>query len=122
MRRLVASRRFRYGICGIAIGIPALFAVVYADVRSAGSAIYHDVLSVPSRPVAIVFGAGYSEQALSLVLEDRVRTAVDLYRAGRVKKLLMTGDNSRLNYSEPEAMRRFALRLGVPERAGDRSP
>src|SRR5688500_8954631 len=44
--------------------------------------------------VAIVFGARVRENSrLSDVLYDRVVTAVELYRAGRVKKILMSGDN-----------------------------
>jgi SanA protein len=47
-------------------------------------------------------------------LYDRVATAVELYQRGLVKKLLLTGDNRFENYNEPEAMRRTALKLGVP--------
>ena len=47
-------------------------------------------------------------------LHDRIATAVDLYQRGLVKKLLLTGDNRVVNYNEPEAMRRVAVKLGVP--------
>ena len=43
-------------------------------------------------------------------------TGADLYKAGKVKKLLLTGDNSRDNYNEPEQMREMALADGVPNR------
>jgi SanA protein len=39
---------------------------------------------------------------------------VDLYKAGKVKKLLMSGDNSERYYDEVTAMRREAIKLGVP--------
>ena len=68
--------------------------------------------------VALVFGAGVSGDGTpSAILEDRVITAVELYRAGRVKKLLMSGDNRFENYNEPAAMKQTALKLGVPESA-----
>jgi vancomycin permeability regulator SanA len=85
-----------------------------ADVRTEAARIHHMPDSAPAKPVAIVFGAGYSAQGLSPVLEDRVRTATELYKTGRVRKLLMTGDNSRPSYNEPEAMRQRAIALGVP--------
>jgi len=76
----------------------------------------YTVESVPSRPVAIVFGAGvWPGGRLSAVLEDRVSTAVDLYRQDKVQKLLFTGDNSTLQYNEPGHMRAYALQLGVPD-------
>jgi vancomycin permeability regulator SanA len=66
--------------------------------------------------VAIVFGAKvWDNGEASPVLYDRVLTAVELYRAGRVKKLLMSGDNPTHQYDEPTAMKKTAMELGVPE-------
>jgi SanA protein len=65
--------------------------------------------------IAIVFGAGLTRSGEPTpALYDRVATAVDLYRRGLVHKLLLTGDNRSVNYNEPEATRRTAERLGVP--------
>lgn len=70
----------------------------------------------PSAPVAIVFGAGlYRDGTPMPVLADRVRTGVELYKAGAVRKLLLSGDNRFKDYNEPEAMRALAVELGVPE-------
>lgn len=72
---------------------------------------------VPHRHVALVFGAGlYDHDKPTSYLRERVQTAVDLYKARRVDKLLMTGDNSTVSYNEPAAMRKLALKLGVPEK------
>jgi SanA protein len=73
---------------------------------------------VPTRRVAIVFGAGlWRDGTPTPVLIDRVTTAANLYFAGKVEKLLMSGDNRFVNYNEPEAMRQLALSLGVPSDA-----
>lgn len=73
------------------------------------------VADVPPKSVAIVFGAGYwPGGVLSDILADRVETAVALYHAGKVQKLLMTGDNRTLDYNEPGRMLDYALSLGVP--------
>lgn len=70
---------------------------------------------LPNKSVAIVFGAGVLPGGRpSLVLADRLLGAIDLYRSGKVEKLLMSGDNSTAYYNEPEAMRRFAVAHGVP--------
>jgi len=71
---------------------------------------------VPSQPVAIVFGAGVYGDIPTPMLYDRVASAVDLYRAGTVRKLVMSGDNRFVTYNEPRVMRDVALSLGVPER------
>ena len=60
------------------------------------------VETVPHHRVAIVFGARvYSSGRLSAMLRDRVDTAVELYHAGKVDKLLLSGDNSSVYYNEP---------------------
>jgi SanA protein len=75
-------------------------------------------VEAPSAPVAIVFGAGLYRNGTPMpVLADRVRTAVTLYQAGKVAKILMSGDNSYPDYNEPESMRQLALSLGVPDSA-----
>lgn len=82
--------------------------------RSQRDRLFRRVEEVPSRKVAIIFGAAvYPGRRLSHVLEDRVQTGVELYRAGKVQKLLMTGDNSRDEYNEPVAMKQEAIRRGV---------
>ncbi|MBW4509208.1 MAG: YdcF family protein [Scytonematopsis contorta HA4267-MV1] len=72
---------------------------------------------IPPHRVAIVFGAGVRENGIpSPMLADRVTAAVELYKLGRVQKLLMTGDNSRPDYDEVTAMERFAAEKGVPKK------
>ena len=72
------------------------------------------VEDVPVRRVAIVFGAEVKKDGTpSAVLRDRVQTAVELYKSGKVEKLLMSGDNRFVDYNEPEAMRQYAVSLGV---------
>jgi len=78
--------------------------------------VYHSIADVPPRRVALVFGAGvWPGGTLSHILADRVDTAVDLYHAGKVQKLLMSGDNRFINYNEPQHMKEYALSRGVPE-------
>lgn len=70
--------------------------------------------TVPAARVAIVFGARvYGDERLSGMLRDRVDTAVALYHAGKVDKLLMSGDNTTIAYNEPGAMMGYAIRQGV---------
>lgn len=81
-------------------------------------AIYRDLGAVPTRRVAIVFGAQVLPgDRLSVALANRVEAGIALYRAGKVETLLMTGDGREANYNEPEAMRDYALERGVPSEA-----
>jgi len=78
----------------------------------------YSAADVPARRVAIVFGAGlWRDGTATPVLHDRVETAADLYFAGKVERLLMSGDNRFVDYNEPAVMRTLALELGVPKDA-----
>jgi SanA protein len=88
-------------------------ALIYMYVEFGSYTIFKSVQDVPPMPAAIVFGAGIESREA----HDRVAGAAALYKAGKVQKLLMTGDNSHVNYNEPAAMKRDAIGLGVP--AGD---
>jgi SanA protein len=92
--------------------LPRLLTALYSIPRA------YDLQSVPSRPIVIVFGAGlWRDGTPTTVLRDRISIAVQLFFAGKVQKILMSGDNSTINYNEPAAMREFALGLGVPDEA-----
>jgi len=94
------------------LSIPRLVTGIYAINR-----IYESGDS-PRKRVAIVFGAGLRRDGTpTAILRDRVETAVNLYFSGKVEKILMSGDNRFENYNEPEAMRQYALSLGVPAQA-----
>lgn len=72
---------------------------------------------VPAQRAAIVFGAGlYQDGSAGPVLRDRIETAANLYKQNKVDKLLMSGDNRFVEYNEPEAMRQYALDLGIPDK------
>jgi vancomycin permeability regulator SanA len=73
------------------------------------------VADVPRTGVAVVFGAGLEENGRpTKYLAGRLDAAARLYRAGRVDVVLVTGDNSRTDYDEPDAMRTYLTGHGVP--------
>ncbi|MFC9154956.1 vancomycin high temperature exclusion protein [Streptomyces bauhiniae] len=103
-RRLV---RGVVGACVLAL-LPSAWLYVSTADRLRTSA------DVPRTDVAVVFGAGLWNGGPSPYLAHRLDAAAGLYRAGRVKAVLVTGDNSRADYDEPSAMRGYLSRHGVP--------
>ncbi|GAA2513817.1 SanA/YdcF family protein [Streptomyces longisporus] len=69
----------------------------------------------PRTEVAVVFGAGLWNGEPSPYLANRLRAAAELYREHRVEVVLVTGDNSRKDYDEPDAMRTYLKKHGVPD-------
>ncbi|MGW4028926.1 SanA/YdcF family protein [Streptomyces sp. NPDC004838] len=88
---------------------PATWMHVVADSR------VRTVAEVPGQDVAMVFGAGLRDGRPTPYLAHRLDAAAELYRMGKVKVVLVTGDNSRVEYDEPDAMRTYLTERGVPD-------
>jgi vancomycin permeability regulator SanA len=102
------------------LAVLAVFAMVagcapFLWVLSSTSDHRHTAASVPERPVALVLGAGVRPDGRpSLLLARRLDTAADLYFAGKVDVVLVTGDNSVEHYNETDTMRAYLVDAGVP--------
>jgi SanA protein len=109
MRRLLVMALG--AIAGVTAVVGIANAIVFLSARD-------DIVTADRAPraeVALVLGAQvYRDGRLSAMLEDRIQTAAALYKAGRVPKVLLSGDHGRVNYDEVGAMRERLLALGVP--------
>lgn len=117
----MASRpTLRASLRWIALGLGLLLlltgaASLYVELRYASRIV--PPAEAPPAPVALVFGAGLTRGEPSPLLAERLDMAIDLYRRGKVKRILVSGDNSDRYHDETEAMRRYTVDQGVP--AGD---
>jgi len=63
----------------------------------------------------LVLGAGvYNNKYPSNMLEDRLKEAIRLYQLGVSDRLLMSGDNGKVNYNEVKVMKDYAVKAGIP--------
>jgi SanA protein len=80
--------------------------------------VYRVLADVPARAVAIVPGAQvWPAGEPSTILRDRLQAALELYRAGKVQRILVSGDHARVAYDEVNVMRRWLVDHGVPDEA-----
>ena len=92
------------------VGLPN--AIVVLGAGRAG----HDPARAPHAEVALVLGASaYTDGTPTPILADRLAVGAALYRDRRVDRVLVSGDHSRLEYDEVNAMRRELVRRGVPD-------
>ena len=113
-RRL--ARLLLYGLGAIGLVLVGAAALVTSSVDSAvRGRIYASPANVPSTPLALVLGAEvYANGYPSPALVNRLDTAIQLYRAGKVRGLLMSGGHGTM---ETSAMRGYALAASVPDDA-----
>ena len=120
-RRIPRRARRRVGVALLVLVIVPVLGIAAIEARlwaASRGAIYREVAATPHRRVAIVFGAqvlpgGRPSNALAY----RLDAAIALYRAGRVERLLLTGDHGTPDYDEPGTMRAYAVARGVPDGA-----
>jgi SanA protein len=108
-------RRVLLAAAGLAVAAVAVPNVLVA--LGGSGPVTSDPRQVPHAQAALVLGAQVKPDGTpSDMLFDRVRGAEDLYRAGRVDKLLLSGDHSRADYDEVATMRRMMVADGIPAR------
>jgi SanA protein len=110
--RLSAAALAGAGLLALAV----VFANAYILLSTEGEAT-GDVADVPHAEVAIVPGALVKPNgAMSAMLADRVRQADALWKAGKVDRILVSGDHHTWAYDEPDTMRKALVADGVPPR------
>jgi vancomycin permeability regulator SanA len=88
----------------------------YVRFTAAGHLYSED--EVPAAPVALVLGAKvYPNGTPSPYLAARLDLAHRLYSAGKVRVVLVSGDNMAKEYNEPDAMRTYLINAGMPAEA-----
>lgn len=84
---------------------------------AARGSVYNDISSVPTNDIGLVLGTGpfTGKGSTNLHFVVRVEAAAKLYKSGKVKHLLLSGDNHIRGYDEPTEMKNALLKLGVPQ-------
>ena len=77
--------------------------------------LYDDEQKIPYNDVAILLGTSkyLSHNVLNPYYSYRITAAVNLIKAGKVKYIIISGDNSTLQYNEPYKMRTDLMKEGI---------
>jgi|KBSMisStaDraftv2_1062788.scaffolds.fasta_scaffold05021_5 uncharacterized SAM-binding protein YcdF (DUF218 family) len=92
-----------------------VFVVIVAGLLASRIYTYGNTRSDASADAAIVLGAAVWSSGVSPVFRERINHGIDLYRTGKVRKLIFTGGQG--NAGEPtesSAARDYAIQSGVP--------
>ena len=87
----------------------------YAATRAGKGVLFDDVSDVPKQRAGLVFGCSQKLGTRdNLYFKYRIQAASELWHAGKVGFLIVSGDNRAKNYNEPVAMRKALVKAGVP--------
>ena len=114
------KRRLKRGLGWGALA--AVVVIVLANrwvINSTDSQLYRDSSLMPDNEVGLVLGCSpYARTGVpSQQFHGRIEAAAELYRLGKVRRLILSGANPDARYNEPKKMREALLEKGVPSEA-----
>lgn len=76
-----------------------------------------DLKKLPQAKTGLLLGTSkmLSNGFLNTYFTNRIDAAAELYNSGKIKYIIVSGDNSRKNYNEPEDMQQALIKNGIPE-------
>jgi SanA protein len=108
------------------IQLIALLALVYLWIlynndsiaKEASPLIYSDINKVPAKKAVLVLGTSkyFRGGQINYYYKYRIDSAVKLFKAGKVKAIVVSGDNGSKNYDEPTTMHDDLVARGIPSR------
>ncbi|MFC6860285.1 SanA/YdcF family protein [Zunongwangia atlantica] len=105
-----------YTVILIVLGILITLGLESFIAQDTSSRIYSNVNTIPTAKTAIVLGASvHSDGQLSPILQDRVDSAIDLYKENKVEEILISGDHGSDSYNEVDAIANYLKNHGIPQ-------
>ena len=97
-----------------------LIAIIVLDFLvsvSAQGKTFDSIDELPSNQVGLLLGTSKNVRKgeINLYYQYRIDAAVELFNAGKVTHILVSGDNATLSYNEPVVIQKDLLARGVPE-------
>jgi SanA protein len=106
----------RFGLLSVAAVVLGWLGCELAVEVAAWGRCYDRLDEVPAREAALVLGTSkyVGPGRPNLHYQYRMDAAAALFKAGKVKRLIVSGNGSEPNYNEPRMMRDDLVRRGVP--------
>ena len=118
-RKHLVCRLLCWGLLALITGVLLVGICNLIVKKSAKGRIYDDVQSIPIRKTGLLLGTmQYTKNGnTNRYFANRVDAASQLFFAKKVSYILISGDNHRHGYNEPEDMRQSLIEKGVPDSA-----
>lgn len=86
--------------------------------NKANSSLYDNLEEIPFNQVGVVLGTSkyLSSGGLNPYFTNRINAAVELYKAKKIKLIIVSGDNATNKYNEPRIMKKELVKKGIPSK------
>lgn len=111
------KKLFKWSFVLLTILVLSIFISNYWIIKSTKAQIYSETSSIPQNDVAILLGASKKLRngSENLFFKYRIEAAAQLYKSGKIKHIIVSGDNSKKEYDEATDMREALVAQGVPD-------
>jgi len=104
-------------LCG---SLLLLLGVLYCNIRIehyAKTRVYDEISDIPHRQTALVLGTSPTGRngKPNRYFITRINACADLFHAGKIDRIIVSGDNRHASYNEPEEMRKALVEKGIPD-------
>lgn len=104
-------------VTGFVLFLGLILLCNYTISRSCIGKTFSDVNQIPKNRVGLVLGTAQKQKdgQPNPYYTFRIKAVVQLYNAGKIDYLLVSGDNATIYYNEPMSFKRDLVKAGVPE-------
>lgn len=80
--------------------------------------VYNSTDEIELSEYGLVLGASMrSKHGINRYFKYRMDAAIDLYNAGKIQKIIVSGDNHKMTYNEPRDMANYLIKHGIPAKS-----
>ena len=89
----------------------------YSIRKESSAFVSYNIADVPETKVALLLGTGknLNNGMPNAYFYNRIQAAIDLYKSGKIRYIIVSGDNSTKDYNEPEDMQLTLMKYGIPK-------
>ncbi|SHG78481.1 vancomycin high temperature exclusion protein [Chryseobacterium sp. OV279] len=113
----VIKNIFKIFLLLLAAGIIFIAWANYSIRKESSAFVSYRIADVPETKTALLLGTGktLSNGMPNAYFYNRIQAAIDLYKSGKIKYIIVSGDNSTKDYNEPEDMQLTLMQYGIPK-------
>lgn len=104
-------------ISGVAFVLIVILLSNFTINKKTNNLVFNETESIPENKTGLLLGTSkyLKSGKLNLYFEYRIQAAEKLFKAGKIKSIVISGDNSKKDYNEPEDMKIELVKRGIPE-------
>lgn len=116
MKKLIKTT-FKIFLLLIVAGFIFIAWANYSIKKESDASVSYNMADVPETKTALLLGTSKNLNSglPNAYFYNRIQAAIDLYKSGKIKYIIVSGDNSTKDYNEPEDMLLTLMKYGIPQ-------